>query len=705
MTKQISWISAFTLAGFYLAGCSSTAPTQSTTSAEHITAITTTATTETPKQNKPKPVGIDRANLDTTQSPCADFFQYANGGWIKNNPVPPAESRWGSFNELQEKNYAVQHAILTEAAANRTAPKGSNAQKVGDFYASGMDSVAIEKLEAAPLKPYLDKVAAIRDVRTLLTTVAQFKKSGISGGFSFYVGQDDKKSTEYAIFLNQGGLGLPDRDYYLKEDDRSKDIRAEYVKHVKNLFALLGDDTTTAGKNAAKVMELETRLAKASRTRVELRDPQANYNKMTLAQLQKLTPSTDWNILLAQMGAKGVNEVIVGQPDFFKEFNSIVKSTPLRDWKTYLRWHLIHSTAPYLNKAFVEENFNFYGKVLSGTKALQPRWKRVLRTTDAAIGEAMGQLYVEKTFTPEAKARALEMVKNLRDAFQEHVQTLDWMSETTKKQALVKLDAFAVKIGYPDKWKDYSALTITRGSYVVNVLHANEFEFNYNVNKLGKPIDRTEWGMTPPTVNAYYNPSMNEIVFPAGIMQPPFFDPKADDAVNYGGMGAVIGHEITHGFDDQGRQYDAEGNLKDWWTQTDAEQFTKRADMVVSQYDAYEVLPAVKVNGKLTLGENLADIGGLNIAYTALQKALAGKKKEKIAGFTPEQRFFLAWAQIWRVNATEQYFNQQVQTDPHSPGRFRTNGPVMNMPQFYEAFGCKPGDQMVKPATEQIKIW
>ncbi|PSR53563.1 peptidase M13 [Adhaeribacter arboris] len=699
MTLQFSRLGALTLAGFYLASCSSTAPTQKVTTE---TTVNSTIAND-PKMNRG--VGLDRANLDTTQSPCEDFFQYANGGWIKNNPVPAAESRWGSFNELADKNYAVQRAILTEAAANSAASKGSNTQKVGDFFGSGMDSVAIEQSGIIPLKPYFDKVTAVKDVKGLLTTVAQLKKLGISGMFSFYVGQDEKKSTEYAISLNQGGLGLPDRDYYLKEDDRSKNIRAEYMKHVQNMFTLLGENAPTAQKNAAKVMELETRLAKASRTRVELRDPQANYNKMTIDQLQKQTPAIDWNLLLTQLDAKGVNEVILGQPAFFKELNTLVKSGSVTDWKAYLRWHLIHSTAPYLNQAYVQENFNFYGKVLSGTKALQPRWKRVLRTTDAAIGEAMGQLYVEKTFTPEAKARALEMVKNLRDAFQEHVQNLDWMSETTKKQALIKLDAFAVKIGYPDKWKDYSALTIGRESYVTNVLRANEFDFNYNVNKLGKPIDRAEWIMTPPTVNAYYNPPMNEIVFPAGIMQPPFFDPKADDAVNYGGMGAVIGHEITHGFDDQGRQYDAEGNLKDWWTKADAEQFTKRANMVVNQYGAYEVLPSVKVNGNLTLGENLADIGGLNIAYTALQKALAGKSKEKIAGFTPEQRFFLAWAQIWRVNGTEQFFNQQVQTDPHSPGRFRTNGPLMNMPQFYEAFGCQPGDKMVKPAGEQIKIW
>ncbi|QMU28924.1 M13 family metallopeptidase [Adhaeribacter radiodurans] len=700
MTITYYRLGALALTGLYLAGCSTTVPTQQATTTD---TAASPATVSTPKMNMG--VGLDPANLDTTQSPCADFFQYANGGWIKNNPVPAAERRWGSFEELADKNYAVQRNILTEAAANTSAPKGSNSQKVGDFFGSGMDSTAIEQSGITPLKPYFDKVAAIKDAKGLLTTVAQLKKSGISGMFSFYVGQDDKKSTEYAIFLNQGGLGLPDRDYYLKEDERSKNIRAEYVKHLQNMFTLLGDDATMAQKNATKVMSLETRLAKASRTRVELRDPQANYNKMTIAQLQKQTPATNWNLLLTLMGAKNVNEVIVGQPAFFKELNTLVKTSSLSDWKTYLRWHLIHSTAPYLNQAYVQENFNFYGKVLSGTKALQPRWKRVLRTTDAAIGEAMGQLYVEKTFTPEAKAKALEMVKNLRDAFQEHVQQLDWMSETTKKQALVKLDAFAVKIGYPDKWKDYADLNVGRESYVTNVLQANEFDFNYNVNKLGKPIDRAEWGMTPPTVNAYYNPSMNEIVFPAGIMQPPFFDPKADDAVNYGGMGAVIGHEITHGFDDQGRQYDAEGNLKDWWTKTDADQFTKRADMVVNQYGAYEVLPAVKVNGSLTLGENLADIGGLNIAYTALQKALAGKNKDKIAGFTPEQRFFLAWAQIWRVNGTEQYFNQQVQTDPHSPGRFRTNGPLTNMPQFYEAFGCKPGDKMVKPAGEQIKIW
>jgi putative endopeptidase len=498
-------------------------------------------------------------------------------------------------------------------------------------------------------------------------------------------------------------LGLPDRDYYLNQDERSANIRKEYRQHLENMFNLLGDDAAAAKLNATKVLALETRLAKASKTRVALRDPYANYNKMNLTQLQKTAPNLDWAYLLGQMNLGGVKEVVVGQPEFLKDLSAALKSQPMADWKNYLRWHLVHSTAPYLHQAVVQENFNFYGQVLSGTKAMQPRWKRALNATDNALGEALGQLYVEKTFTPEAKAKAQTMVQNLRAAFQEHVKNLDWMSETTKKEALRKLDAFAVKIGYPDKWRDYQGLSIERGPYVTNVLRANQFGFNYEVSKLGKPVDRNEWGMTPPTVNAYYNPSMNEIVFPAGILQPPFFDPQADDAVNYGGMGAVIGHELTHGFDDQGSQYDPEGNLKNWWSEADANKFKQLTNQVDQQYSAYEVLPNVKVNGKLTMGENIADIGGLNIAFTALQKALQGKSKEKIAGFTPEQRFFLAWAQIWRVNATDQYFNQQVLTDPHSPGKFRTNGPLTNMPQFFEAFNCKPNDPMVKP--DPIRIW
>ncbi|MCC9138185.1 M13 family metallopeptidase [Pontibacter silvestris] len=649
--------------------------------------------------------GIELANLNTTVNPCENFYQYANGGWIKNNPIPASESRWSSFNELAERNNAVLREILMEAASSATAPKGSANQLIGDFYAAGMDSVAANNAGITPVKPELDKIAAVKTTDELVSTVADLKTKGISGFFSMYVSQDDKISTQYALQAGQGGLSLPDRDYYLKDDDRSKNIRTEYVKHVQNMFQLLGDDAATALKKAQTIMNIETRLAKASKARADLRDPYANYNKMTIQEFAKQNENLKVNRLLTGMGAQAAKEIIIGQPAFFKELNSMLKSVLLNDWKTYTQWHLIRTSAPYLSQDLVQENFNFYGKVLSGTKEMQPRWKRVLRASDAALGEALGQLYVQKTFSPEAKAKALEMVHNLQESFRDHVQGLEWMSEETKQRALGKLEAFAVKIGYPDKWEDYEGLNINRESYAANVMRASQYAFQDNIGKIGQPVDRQEWFMSPPTVNAYYNPSMNEIVFPAGILQPPFFDPNADDAVNYGGMGAVIGHEMTHGFDDQGAQYDAEGNLKNWWSEADQEQFKTRANAVADQYNQYTVLDNLHVNGKLTLGENIADIGGLNIAYTALQKALANKNPGKIDGFTPEQRFFLAWAQIWRINARDEAQNQQILTDPHSPGQFRTNGPVSNMPQFYEAFGCDNSDKMVRSDENRVKIW
>lgn len=660
----------------------------------------TTATTEVSTGK-----GLDVANLDTSVNPCENFYQYANGGWIKNNPIPASESRWSSFNELAERNNAVLREILEEAASNPTAPKGTPNQLIGDFYAAGMDSVAANNAGITPIKPELDKIASVKSTDDLVSVLADLKTKGISGFFTMYVSQDDKISTQYALQAGQGGLSLPDRDYYLKDDDRSRNIRTEYVKHVQNMFQLLGNDAATALKKAQAIMDMETRLAKASKARADLRDPYANYNKMTVQEFANQYANLKVSQLLTGMGAQAAREIIIGQPAFFKELNSMLKSVPLDDWKTYTQWHLLRTTAPYLSQDFVQENFNFYGKVLSGAKEMQPRWKRVLRASDAALGEALGQLYVQKTFSPEAKAKALEMVHNLQESFRDHVRDLEWMSEETKQKALGKLDAFAVKIGYPDKWEDYKGLDITRQSYAANVMQASQYAFRDNVGKIGKPVDRQEWFMSPPTVNAYYNPSMNEIVFPAGILQPPFFDPNADDAVNYGGMGAVIGHELTHGFDDQGAQYDFEGNLKNWWSEEDLEKFNDRANAVSEQYSQYTVLDNLHVNGKLTLGENIADIGGLNIAYTALQKALANENPGKIDGFTPEQRFFLAWAQIWRINARDEALNQQILTDPHSPGQFRTNGPVSNMPQFYEAFGCDSGDKMVRSDENRVKIW
>jgi putative endopeptidase len=685
------------LSGLLLAGCSSS----TTTTADDTT--TETSTTEAAAMNMGH--GLDLANMDTTVDPCEDFYQYANGGWIKNNPIPAAESRWGSFNELAERNNKVLHQLLTEAASNTTAAKGTPAQLIGDFYASGMDSVAVNKAGYTPIKPELNAIAAIKTKDDLIKTIADLKSKGIGGFFSMYVAQDDKNSTQYALQAGQGGLSLPDRDYYLKDDARSQKVRTEYLQHLQNMFKLIGDDAATAQKKAQTVMDIEMKLAKSSKARVDLRDPYANYNKMTVQEFSKQNPNLKVTQLLKGIGAETAKDVIIGQPAFFKDLNSMLTSIPVSDWKTYTQWHLLRAMAPYLSQDFVQENFNFYGKVLSGAKEMQPRWKRVLRTTDNALGEALGQLYVKETFSPEAKQKALEMVHNIQEAFREHVRDLDWMSEETKKRALAKLDAFAVKIGYPDKWKDYKGLDISRNSYAENVMRANQFEFKENIGKIGNPVDRTEWGMTPPTVNAYYNPSMNEIVFPAGILQPPFFDPQADDAVNYGGMGAVIGHELTHGFDDQGAQYDPEGNLKDWWTKEDKEKFKARADAVAKQYDQYTVLNNMHVNGKLTLGENMADIGGLSIAYSALQKALEKENPGKIAGFTPEQRFFLAWAQIWRTNIRDEAQNQQVLTDPHSPGKFRTNGPVSNMPEFYKAFNCEQGDNMVRSDENRIKIW
>ncbi|MDX5481610.1 MAG: M13 family metallopeptidase [Hymenobacteraceae bacterium] len=678
------------LAGLLLSGCGSSATTEGTAA-------------ETAETNMG--YGLDLANMDTTVSACADFYQFANGGWAKNNPIPASESRWGAFNELAEKNNAVLRELLTEASSNTTAAKGTATQMVGEFYAAGMDSVAINRAGITPIKPELDRIAAVKSRDELLRTVADLKTKGISGYFGMYVSQDDKVSTQYALQAGQGGLGLPDRDYYLKDDDRSRNIRSEYLKHLQNTFQLLGDDAATAQRKAQRVMAMETQLARASMTRVERRDPYATYNKMTIQEFARQNPNLNVTQLLTGMGAQAAKEIIIGQPKFFTELNAMLNKTPLDDWKTYTQWHLVRTMAPYLSQDFVQENFNFYGKVLSGAKEMQPRWKRVLRATDAAMGEALGQLYVQKTFSPEAKQKAMEMVNNLQEAFKEHVRDLEWMSEDTKRQALQKLEAFAVKIGYPDKWEDYKGLDISRDSYAANVMRASEFAFRDNIGKIGQPVDREEWFMSPPTVNAYYNPSMNEIVFPAGILQPPFFDPRADDAVNYGGMGAVIGHELTHGFDDQGAKYDFEGNLKDWWTKEDLQQFNQRADAVADQYNQYTVLDNLHVNGRLTLGENIADIGGLNIAYTALQKALENKNPGKIAGLTPEQRFFLAWAQIWRVNARDEYLNQQILTDPHSPGRFRTNGPVSNMPEFYQAFGCDQGDPMVRAEENRVKIW
>jgi putative endopeptidase len=648
---------------------------------------------------------IDPANMDTSVRPGDDFYRYANGTWLEKNPIPASESRWGAFAEVQEANYQVLRQIL-EAAAQRTdAPKGSALQMVGDFYASAMDSARAEADGAKPLDDELRRIAAIKTVADLQDQIARLQTMGVRVPFGLFAAQDAKQSTQVIVQIGAAGLGLPDRDYYTKQDDASKRLREQYEAHVTKMLTLLGEDAPTAAAHAGTVMAMETRLANASLTRVQRRDPEATYHKMPFDSLSALTPAMSWPRLFDGLGVADRGAVNVAQPAFLKELDAMVAAVPIPDWQAYLRWHLVHTTGDLLSAAFVNEDFQFNERTLTGATELRPRWKRSLRLVDGSIGEALGQLYVAKTFGPEAKARAQQMVDNLRAELRERLQNLEWMGPETKQQALRKLDAFNVKIGYPDEWRDYRTLTIERGPLATNVMRARRFEQARNIAKLGKPVDRKEWGMTPPTVNAYYNSRLNEIVFPAGILRPPFFDANADDAVNYGGIGTVIGHEMTHGFDDQGRKSDADGNLKDWWTAEDAAQYKTRSAVVEKQFDGYTAIDSLRVNGKLTLGENTADLGGVSIAYGALQKALKGKPRAPIDGFTPEQRFFLSYAQIWRNNIRPEALKLRLNTDTHSPGNFRCIGPLSNMPEFAQAFGLKEGDAMVRPAAERAKIW
>jgi len=664
---------------------------------------------ERPAPIEQNPPPLDAKNMDTSVKPQDDFYLYANGGWLKGNPVPPEYSRWGSFDELTEKNNDALHKIADKAANThvdaKTAPE---VQKVGDYYASGMDEKTIGAERIRPLEEELKRIDAIKNRADVLKAVAHLHTTGVGAFFEFGSGQDEKDSTREIAQAAQGGLGLPDRDYYTKTDEDSKKKRAAYVEHVTKMLTLLGEPASKATGDAKKIMAFETSLAKASRTRVELRDPQKNYNKMSQADLQKLTPDWNWADYFVAINLAEPGDINVGQPEFFKAANAAFTSTSIEDWKTYLRWHLINAAAEDLSDDFVNEDFTFKEGVLRGTKQIKPRWKRVVASTDEGLGDALGKLYVADYFPPEAKARALEMINNLKAALADRIKTLDWMDEPTKQEALKKLAAMNVKIGYPDKWRDYSLLKIDRGPYVLNTMRAANFEVNRELKKIGKPVDRTEWGMTPPTVNAYYNANMNEIVFPAGILQPPFFEPKADDAVNYGGMGAVIGHEMTHGFDDQGRQFDASGNLRDWWSPESAAKFKDRSQAVVQQYSEYEPIPGVHINGEMTQGENIADIGGVKLAYAALQKALEKNpqaREQKIDGLTPEQRFFLGWAQVWRANQREQDLRLRLNTDPHSPTRYRCNGPISNMSEFAKAFNLPADCPMVRPPDKRVNIW
>jgi putative endopeptidase len=649
--------------------------------------------------------GFETTNLDKTCKPCDDFFQFAMGGWMKNNPIPPEYSTWGSFTVLADKNQQALRQILdAEAKANANAPAGSNEQKVGDFYASCMDTTAIDAAGTKPIEAELLQIAQIKGPSDVQSVAARLQKNGVGALFRFTSNQDAKDSTQVIATALQGGLGLPERDYYLREDEKSKRLRDDYEKHVAKMFELLGDAPEKGAAEAATVLTIETSLAKASMPNVDLRDPDKTYHRMKLADAQSLTPNFYWDAYLRVVNHSEVKELNVAQPDFFKALDAQLKAVPLNDWKTYLRWHVLNATAPALPEKFVNEDFDFRGRILTGAKEIQPRWKRCVQSTDRNVGEALGQVYVQKYFPPEAKARALEMVHNLIAALRDDLQTLSWMGPETRAQATAKLEAFAVKIGYPDKWRDYSALKIDRSSYLQNLQRGADFEFQRRLNKIGKPVDRGEWGMTPPTVNAYNNSSMNEIVFPAGIMQPPFYNPKADDAVNYGGMGAVIGHEITHGFDDHGSRFDGHGNLKNWWSPDDLKNFKERAQCVSDQFDGYVVDGDLHENGKLVLGESIADLGGLTISYAAYEKSLEGKPRPPDKdGFTPEQRFFLGWAQVWGANERLEYARLMANTNPHPLPRFRGNGPLSNMAEFAKTFGCKSGDAMVR--QQVCKIW
>jgi putative endopeptidase len=648
--------------------------------------------------------GLDLSAIDKSANPCQDFYQFANGSWLANNSIPAAYPAWGVASVLSEQNQEAIHQIVEEAAHNTSAPKGSNEQKVGDYYASCMAEDKIEAEGIKPLQPELDLINKIKDQRDLQTEFAHLTGVGVSVPFGSGSTQDFKNAAEVIFGVNQGGLGLPDRDYYF--DEKRKPIRDEYVKHVAKMFELLGNAPDRAAAEAQTVMGLETKLAEASMTRVDRREPSNIYHRMTLTELQQLTPHIDWAAFFKGVGFTQKADINVAQPNFFKALDQQLTTAPIEDWKTYLRWHRINAAASALSKKFVDEDFNFKGRILQGTKEQLPRWKRCVRSTDAALGEALGAVYVKKAFPSASKGRALEMVKNLEAALKSDIGTLSWMTDPTRQQAIAKLDAFINKIGYPDKWRDYSSLAVTRDSFLTNRMNASVFEHRRDVTKIGKPVDKTEWGMTPPTVNAYYNPQFNEIVFPAGILQPPFFDAGADDAINYGAIGSVIGHEMTHGFDDKGAQFDSAGNLKNWFTEADLKNFRVRTECVVNQFNGFEVEKGLNENGKLVVGESVADLGGLLIAYTAWQHSLAGKPRPaSVDGFTPEQRFFLAYAHGWATNLRPEYARLLTNVDPHPLPKFRVNGPLANLPQFAAAFQCKEGDAMVRPEKDRCVIW
>lgn len=647
---------------------------------------------------------IDRANMNLTVKPGDDFVEYSNGTWLKNNVIPAKETRWNSFNVLREFNSNAVKTIL-ESTQGSQAAAGSVERRVADFYTAAMDSLAIEKLGFTPIQADLNQINSIQFKSQIITEIARMRKSGAGSPlFGFYVGQDRKQVDKMVPQLGQGGTSLPDRDYYLKSDARSLKIQEGFKTYVTTLFQLIGTSPAQAKANAETIFQLEKKLAEAQMARVEMRDPYKTYNKFAFADFNQKTPAFNWALTFQDFGTQAPDSVLVSAPKFFESVNKMLIETPVETWKTYLTWNLLKGSASYLSSPFVAANFKF-NQVISGQKVQAPRWQRMSSLTDGVIGELLGQLYVAKYFKPEAKVRMTELVANLRKAFEIRINKLDWMSAETKQKAIDKLHAFTPKIGYPDTWKNYEGLVISPNSFYQNMRNAGAWGFEENISQIGKPVDRTKWGMTPPTVNAYYSPVMNEIVFPAGILQFPFFDAKADDAINYGGIGAVIGHEMSHGFDDSGSQYDKDGTLRNWWSKDDLAKFKAKTELLGKQFDAYTVLDTIHVNGKLTMGENIGDLGGLNMAYEAFKMTKQGKSKTKIDGFTPDQRFFLAWAQVWKSKSLPETAANLVQTDPHSPNEFRTIGAPVNMDAWYQAFDVKPGDKLYKKPEDRIKIW
>ena len=659
-------------------------------------------TTETKKELRVVP-GIDLKNMDKTIKPGDDFFRYVNGGWLANNPVPEDKGSYGAFHKISDDLKEDLKVLIDEVTSNESAAAGSIDQKIRDFYNSGMDTITIEDLGYEPIKPYFEKINNVADLQSYLDLLAELQKESTGAGFYIYVGQDAKQSDRNALHITYSGTSLPDRDYYLKDDPRSVEIRDRFVKHIINLEKLVGVEEAQAAKDAETIMKIETAMAEKYYTRVDRRDPNLTYNKLTYTDLKNNYPNINFDRYFGQLGIQA-DDVIISSPSYMEAFNNWLVEYPLDDWKTYLRWHVLADASGALSSPFVDERFDFYGRFLSGIEKQSPRWKKVLGATNGALGEAIGQLYVEKHFPAEAKTRMIELIDNLKLAFADRINGLDWMSDETKEKALHKLKTITVKVGYPDKWKDYSQYQVSK-NYFENLLNSSRFQYAENLADLKKPVDLDKWEMLPQEVNAYYHPLRNEIVFPAAILQPPFFNMNADDPVNYGGIGVVIGHEMTHGFDDKGRQFTADGNLSDWWTADDSKKFEAKAQVLVDQFSNYTVLDSIHVNGQLTLGENIADQGGLNISYNALKKAMAKKGMESVDGFTPEQRFFLGYASVWRINIKDEEMMNRIKTDVHSPGEARVNQAVFNLNEFYEAFDIPTDAPLYIPADKRVKIW